>query len=104
MEGEIFAKNILDVKGSSSTQLGLSAAPPIGINDVDMSTENAQNGVSPRKPWEDVKFDPKLKPYDYQIEGCDCTISLNYVTNIDEPSTTRYPPGINNPDNGCKNL
>jgi hypothetical protein len=75
MEGELFAENILKVKSSSSStvQLRSKTAQSGSVGGMERSTEKGLTGVSPRKPWETVHFDPRLKPHDYQIEGCGYT-------------------------------
>jgi hypothetical protein len=67
MEGEVFAQNVLGSNIPPTAQEASNARMVNGVNGVKKSTADTLQG--PRKPWEQVHFDPALKPKDYQIKG-----------------------------------
>jgi hypothetical protein len=64
MEGEIFAEDIL---GGNRSPLQTDK-PMMKLTN---SVHQIPDATKPRKPWEQVRFDPELKPKDYQIKGMD---------------------------------
>lgn len=64
MEGGVFAENLVN-----------GGVPPAHSHAVNGVYLNGEKKLStpwrgpPRKPWENVVFDPKLKPKSYQIAG-----------------------------------
>lgn len=75
MEGEVFAENILGNKVPSTAQQDSQKDSPGGKTPNGVHVVKEPGTITHekiRKPWEQVHFDPALKPKDYQIEGDAC--------------------------------
>lgn len=68
MEGEIFAENILGDKMPSTAHQDSFGGKPLNHVHV-VKDHSTMTREKIRKPWEQVHFDPTLKPRDYHMEG-----------------------------------
>ncbi|KIW87099.1 uncharacterized protein Z519_12210 [Cladophialophora bantiana CBS 173.52] len=95
MESEIFAQNMLGNKMSSAVQQDTSSGRLVGGID---GIKNSPSSVpeAPRKPWEQVCFDPALKPEDYQIKGTpdDSTFLILDVNIFDSTGSPPYSGNV----------
>ena len=76
MEGELFEYDVLSTKMPSTMQQDQPSRKLVNS----LSNGQFSNGDGPdmpRKPWEDVRFDPVLKPKQYHIKGNEFCTQMN---------------------------